>query len=66
MKLVKTSMMPEEFFEALSAQVPNGIYDYKEETAIFPHDCLETLESLPMVEEIRSEGITIYFMVIDV
>lgn len=66
MKLVKTSEMPEEFFEAISAQVPNGIYDYDEETAVFPHDCLEILESLPMVEEVRSEGITISFMVIDV
>ena len=66
MKLVKTSMMPEEFFEELSARVPNGIYDYEEETAIFPHDCLEILENLPMVKEVRDEGITIYFTTIEV
>ena len=66
MKLIKTSAMPEEFFDELSAQVPNGIYDYSDESAVFPHACLDILENLPMVVEVRSEGITLFFTVVEV
>ena len=65
MKLLKIHI-PYEVFESLSSRVPNGIYDEKEEIAIFPHDCQDVVDTDGLIVELRQDDVEVIVEVVEV